>query len=579
MSGRCNQLWSIPKHPYNRSLIDAVSGRAPELPSERIAAAITADAPSSAESVQPLCAHPPDWTLPLMNARLKSAAAQGLPGVTGLAALEARLHEDLERLCLPAEDWLARPADDPTLDVAIVGGGMSGLAAAAQLWLLGVHKIRVFDSNPAGEAGPWLTHARMETLRSPKDLVGPALGLPSLTFRAWYEAQFGKSAWDALDRIPRAQWQDYLNWFRDVLGLPVWHGVRIEAIVAETGAGDDDASDGSLVGFDVVSTGLAAGTTNDDDPAPGRQHLCARHVVLATGMDGLGGAAIPALADAIPRNRWQHSSMQIDFAAMQGRRIGIVGGGDSALDAAATALEAGVARVDVFVRRSDFARINYWKGFAHSGHYLGFAAMTPEARQPMLDFLKRQKVPPALATVQRVARFSNVFLQFDSPVESLAVNADGAVEITTPLGTHAVDDLIFATGYRTDLSLRPELTALAPHIRFWSDRVPAHAASFPLEGYPEISDDFSLMEREAGACPILGRVHLFTNAALVSLGKVTGDIPGIGLGAERLARGIVERLYAEDFSAQMKAVEAFDLHEVQGDEWAGIRAPGPASAD
>src|SRR5690606_25970491 len=104
----------------------------------------------------------------------------------GLDALEARLREDLERLCLPAPDWLARPADDEALDVAIVGGGMSGLAAAAALWLLGVHRIRVFDRSPAGEAGPWVTHARMETLRSPKHLTGPALGLPSLTFRAWY---------------------------------------------------------------------------------------------------------------------------------------------------------------------------------------------------------------------------------------------------------------------------------------------------------------------------------------------------------------------------------------------------------
>ena len=130
-----------------------------------------------------------------MNARFKSADESELSCSDGLAALEDRLREDLERLCLPAQDWLARPADDPVLDVAIVGGGMAGLAAAAQLWLLGVRRIRVFDRNPVGAAGPWVTHARMETLRSPKELVGPALGLPSLTFRAWYEAQFGESGW------------------------------------------------------------------------------------------------------------------------------------------------------------------------------------------------------------------------------------------------------------------------------------------------------------------------------------------------------------------------------------------------
>ncbi len=500
-----------------------------------------------------------------MNASSKPAPLQEVAGASGLTALEARLREDLERLCLPAEDWLARAADDPILDVAIIGGGMSGLAAAAQLRLLGVRNIRVFDRNPVGEAGPWVTHARMESLRSPKHLVGPALGLPSLTFRAWYEAQFGKIAWDALDRIPRTQWQDYLNWFREALELPVQHGVCIKAIAAESPAG-------TLVGFDVVPAGDTGKTSSDLSQTTERMHLCARHVVLATGMDGLGGAAIPAQAETIPRNRWQHTSERIRFAVMRGHRVGIIGGGDSALDAAAAALEAGAARVDVLVRRADFARVNYWKGFAHPGHYLGFAAMTPEARQPMLDFLKRQKVPPALATVLRLARFSNVFLHFGCPVESLAIHTDDAIRITTPEGERYVDHLIFATGYRTDLSLRPELAALAPHIRFWSDRLPAHAAGFALEGYPELAQDFSLMEREAGACPVLARVHLFTSAALMSQGKLTGDIPGIGLGAERVARGIAESLYAEDFPAQLRAVQAYDLHEVQGDEWAAIVA-------
>ena len=296
-------------------------------------------------------------------------------------------------------------------------------------------------------------------------------------------------------------------------------------------------------------------------------------------MDGIGGAAIPALADAIPRDRWQHSSEFIDFAAMQGHRIGIVGGGDSALDAAATALEAGAASVDVFVRGRDFARINYWKAFAHPGHYLGFAAMSPQARQPMLDFLKSQKVPPALGTVRRVARFSNITVHFDSSLESLAVDAEGAVVITTSQSSFAVDNLIFATGYRTDLSLRPELAALAPHIRFWSDRTPPHEAGFALQGFPETADDFSLLEREPGACPILARIHLLTAAALMSQGKLTGDIPGIGLGSERLARGIAVRLYADNFDAQLQAVTAYDELEVQGDEWAGIRARPVDSAD
>ena len=108
----------------------------------------------------------------------------------------------------------------PVADVALIGGGMSGLAIAAALQHRGV-QVDVYDEAPEGLEGPWATTARMETLRSPKQLAGPALGIPSLTFRAWFEAQWGAPAWEALDKIPRLQWMDYLRWYRRVLGLQV----------------------------------------------------------------------------------------------------------------------------------------------------------------------------------------------------------------------------------------------------------------------------------------------------------------------------------------------------------------------
>ena len=61
--------------------------------------------------------------------------------------------------------------------------------------------------SPKDFEGPWATTARMETLRSPKQLTGPALGLPALTFRAWYEAQFGT----AVVLIRPAPFVSYVN--------------------------------------------------------------------------------------------------------------------------------------------------------------------------------------------------------------------------------------------------------------------------------------------------------------------------------------------------------------------------------
>ena len=90
----------------------------------------------------------------------------------GLAALEARLRQDLSWLEIPAKNWVTPRLVDgqPVLDVAVVGGGMAGLAAAASLKHLGIN-APIFDQAPEGYEGPWATTARMETLRSPKRLL------------------------------------------------------------------------------------------------------------------------------------------------------------------------------------------------------------------------------------------------------------------------------------------------------------------------------------------------------------------------------------------------------------------------
>ena len=112
----------------------------------------------------------------------------------GLAAHEARLARDLELLLLPPANWTAPtsgPGGEPVLDVLVVGAGMYGIAATAALTFKGIRNILMLDRAPAGQEGPWVTTARMETLRSPKQLPGVALGIPALTFRAWYEARSG----------------------------------------------------------------------------------------------------------------------------------------------------------------------------------------------------------------------------------------------------------------------------------------------------------------------------------------------------------------------------------------------------
>ncbi len=201
-------------------------------------------------------------------------------------------------LQLPAPRWTVphHHEGQAVADVAIIGAGMAGLALHAALQHRGVQVVS-YDQAPQGLEGPWATTARMETLRSPKQLAGPALGLPSLSFRAWFEAQWGAAVWEAMDKILRLQWMEYLRWYRRVLALHVHNDHCVEEVrplVSQQGSG-------------CVALRVSHG---------GRTHTAhARHVVLATGRAGLGGASVPPWAHALPRTRWVHSSDELDHSA------------------------------------------------------------------------------------------------------------------------------------------------------------------------------------------------------------------------------------------------------------------------
>jgi FAD-dependent urate hydroxylase len=151
----------------------------------------------------------------------------------GLPALEARLAQELALLERPAKPWVPRTSlnGSEVLDVAVIGAGLCGLTALAALSFAGIDNIRAFDRAPSGREGPWVTSARMETLRTRKELAGPALGVPSLTFRAWFEAQFDAHAYEEMVLIPREAWMAYMVWYRNVLALPVSNDTELAGLV------------------------------------------------------------------------------------------------------------------------------------------------------------------------------------------------------------------------------------------------------------------------------------------------------------------------------------------------------------
>lgn len=466
----------------------------------------------------------------------------------GLEALEAAVRKDLDRLQYPARSWLkprtTSKGGHPVLDVLVVGGGQGGLATAAALQREKIDNVLIVDQNPLDRAGPWLNFARMITLRTPKHVTGPDLGLPNLTIQAWYEAQHGEGSWDGMGLIPKETWAAYLAWYRRILELPV----RAETRLLEVGW---DEAEGQLWA-DVQSV-----------PSGERERLWARRIVLATGIEGSGQWHVPPfIRDALPRERYAHTREDIDFAALSGKRIGVLGAGASAFDNASVALESGAASVDLFFRREKMVDVNPYRWAEFVG-FLGHHAELSDALRWrfILQILRMGQLPPP-DTFARASKHESFTLRPGSPWTAVAMK-DDAVQVTTPKGTHDFDFVIIGTGFITDLSTRPELKTVHEHVARWKDRYtpPDSEAHADLGRHPYLGSGFELTPRDENAPTWVSRIHNYTFGCLPSLGFGGASISGMKYSIPRLVGGITASLYREDAEAFYDTLCEYDDKE------------------
>jgi cation diffusion facilitator CzcD-associated flavoprotein CzcO len=467
----------------------------------------------------------------------------------GLAALGEQARRDLERLNYPPADWVpqtAGPDGAPLLDVLIVGAGMCGQTAAFALLREGVRKIRVVDRESAGREGPWGTFARMATLRSPKHLTGPDLGVPALTFRAWYEAQHGAAGWEGLYKIARLDWLAYLLWVREVLALPV-------------------ENDTELLLLEPAGAMLRALLRKDGQT----ETIYARKVVLALGRDGSGSTRWPEFASFDPgspgaRERVSHAADQIDFIAYKGKRVAVLGAGASAFDNAGSALEAGAAVVVLYARRAALPQINKSKWASFPGFQHGYLALDDASRWKFFTYIFTTQVPPPHESVLRCDAHPGFSIRFGEPWTDLLPDTSGVV-VRTPNGEEHFDAAIVATGFDVDLVARHELDALRDSILTWGKRVPHEEALLhPEEArFPYLGTAFELTEWSPGLQAAVSNVHVFNLGATMSHGAIAGDIPGLGPGATRLAQGIARGLFGMDRERHFAAMQAYDDQELK----------------
>ena len=460
-----------------------------------------------------------------------------------LALLEQTVARDLDLTAHPRQPWL-RPRTSggaPVLDVLVVGAGQGGLAAGFALQRDRVDNILLVDAAPEGQEGPWATYARMPALRSAKDQTGPDGGVPSLTYQAWHESQWGADDFAAIPLVPTRHWADYLLWFRRVTNLPVRNGAAVAGL--EPRRTDD--------GLPCLRATLATG-----------EHLLARKVVLATGQDGTGQWWMPDFVAALPPDRRAHAADDINFAALRGKVVAVLGAGASAFDNAAMALEAGAAEVHLFCRRAAPMTVQPYRWLTFAGFLKHMGDMPDEWRWRFMSYILglREGFPPA--TYARVTAFPN-FTMHTGRSWTGAGMQDGRIVLQTPHGPVTADYAICGTGVRHDPALRPELAGCAHNIARWSDRHAPAAEDGRLGAFPYLDADYAFTERVPGLTPWIADLHLFGIGTSVSFGPAGSSINAMTCAVPKLVAGVTRGLFRADLQENWQALLDYNVQQVE----------------
>jgi NADPH-dependent 2,4-dienoyl-CoA reductase/sulfur reductase-like enzyme len=328
---------------------------------------------------------------------------------------------------------------EPSCDVAVIGAGPYGLATTVQLRRAGVD-ARVF-------------------------------GDPMSFWRAMPKGMFLRSNWSATNMIERSG------------------ELSLEAYRAETG--DRFSTPVPLDRFVAYGDWVQRRAVPDVDRRQVRrlsrrdgafaleledgERLEARRVVVACGIGRF--AWRPRGFEDLAPELVSHTGEHADLARFRGRRVAVIGGGQSALESAALLHEAG-ADVEVFVRRP---AIVYLRGgivhrilgplshVAYAPTDVGPLWYSRLVAMPALFGLlprrlqtpiARRCIRPACAKWTR-PRLEGIPLHLGCAVLSAAAS-DGGVRLALGDGrSHDADHVLLGTGYRVDIAryrfLAPEL--------------------------------------------------------------------------------------------------------------------------
>ena len=426
-------------------------------------------------------------------------------------------------------------------NVAILGGGQTGCALSFALRRAGVGKVTILDAAADEQhAGIWLNAARMNLLRTPKTLPGPELGIPALSFQAWFEARHGQEAYAAIDRIVRTDWASYLSWYKSFLNIAPRYRTRVTRIEPM----------GDHFRLHLVT------------PDGSVTETC-RKVILATGFSGGGGKYVPSvLARNLSAKLHAHTDDAIDFAPLRGKTVAVVGAAAAAFDAAGVALENGAAAVHLFARRDTIAATPITRSRGFPGAYDNYHQLPDADRWHQAVRFFRAGSTPTVDAIERTVKYDNFHLHLSSPWANASVQ-DGQVETTVHGTTYRFDFVIAGTGYSADIASRPELGDFGARIRTWGDvyTPPAEERDEALAVYPYLGAGHELREKTAGQAPFLKHIHVQNPAGFLSFGLPIGDVPSM----KRDIPAIVGRVSSDFFRDDLDVLRVRMIGDVAPD--------------
>ncbi len=366
------------------------------------------------------------------------------------------------------------------IDVAIVGAGPYGLATAAHLRNVG-RAPRVF-----GEPLQfWSTHTPAGMLlRSP--YTGSDIGAPELKLTL---PDYERDTAPVDVPIPVERFVEYGRWFQEraVPDLDRRDVRRIQ--IADSG-------------FDIEVDGETFRATN---------------VVVAAGIGTF--ARRPPQFMSFDADVVSHSVEHRDLGVFRGRRVSVIGGGQSALESAALLHEVG-ADVDVLVR-AESVRWILGQARRHTTPWLNHLLYAPAAVGPgglsqlnQRPDLYRRLVPDALhdrldrRSIRSAgagwlpARLDDVFIRTGVDVAEVSRASEG-LQLRLSDGTvQHVDHVLLGTGFRIDVL----------KYSFWSPAL--NNAIRCVRGYPRLTKNFEttvpgLYVAGAAAAPTFGPLMRF----------------------------------------------------------------------